>query len=54
MLRRVEALIGGCGLFAEAADAASRRMLGNLPMIFTDTEYARAVLQLVGHWPCGL
>jgi GH15 family glucan-1,4-alpha-glucosidase len=50
-LRRVEALAGGSGLFSEQADGRSRLLLGNVPMIFSHAEYARAVLQLAGIWP---
>jgi GH15 family glucan-1,4-alpha-glucosidase len=51
MLDRVERLAGGSGLFSEEADGRSRLLLGNLPMIFSHAEYARAVLQLSGEWP---
>ena len=34
------------GLFSEEADSRSGELLGNVPMIFSHAEYARAVLQL--------
>jgi GH15 family glucan-1,4-alpha-glucosidase len=51
MLDRVERLIGGSGLFPEEADGRSGQLLGNIPMVFSHAEYARAVLQLAGAWP---
>lgn len=51
MLRRVEGLAGDPGLFSEEADSRSGLLLGNIPMIFSHAEYARAVLQLAGAWP---
>ena len=51
MLRRVEALAGGSGLLSEEADSGSGMLLGNIPMIFSHAEYARAALQLAGKWP---
>ena len=54
MLRRVERLSGGAGLFSEEADSGSGQMLGNVPMIFSHAEYARAALQLAGLWPRGI
>ena len=51
MLRRVEELTGRVGLFSEEADGRSRLLLGNMPMIFSHAEYARAVLQLADVWP---
>jgi GH15 family glucan-1,4-alpha-glucosidase len=50
ILRRVENMAGETGLFAEEADPSSG-LLGNLPMIFSHAEYARAVLQLADLWP---
>jgi GH15 family glucan-1,4-alpha-glucosidase len=54
MLRRVERLSGGTGLFSEEADSGSGEMLGNVPMIFSHAEYIRAALQLAGLWPRGI
>ena len=54
MLQRVEQLTGDAGLFSEEADSYSRLLLGNIPMIFSHAEYARAVLQLANVWPRGL
>jgi GH15 family glucan-1,4-alpha-glucosidase len=51
MLRRIEGLIGGSGLFSEEVDSRSGELLGNIPMIFSHAEYARAILQLDHHWP---
>ncbi len=54
MLQRIEQLTGPPGLFSEEADVASRLLLGNMPMIFSHAEYARAVLQLADVWPRGI
>jgi GH15 family glucan-1,4-alpha-glucosidase len=54
ILRRVEQLSGGAGLFSEEADSQSGQLLGNVPMIFSHAEYARAALQLAGVWPRGI
>ncbi len=54
MLHRVEALSTAAGLFSEEADSRSGELLGNLPMIFSHAEYARAVLQLADLWPRGI
>jgi GH15 family glucan-1,4-alpha-glucosidase len=51
MLRRVEAPTRDTGLFSEEADSYSGLLLGNMPMIFTHAESARAVLQLANIWP---
>lgn len=51
MLGRVENLAGELGLFSEEADVGSGLLLGNIPMIFSHAEYARAVLQLAEIWP---
>lgn len=45
-IRRVEALAGEVGLFAEEVDVASGAFLGNMPLLFSQVEYARAVLAL--------
>ena len=54
MLQRIEQLTGGPGLFSEEADSGSGLLLGNIPMIFSHAEYARAVLQLANIWPRGI
>jgi GH15 family glucan-1,4-alpha-glucosidase len=51
MLTRTEQLAGSSGLFSEEADRGSRLLLGNMPMIFSHAEYARAALQLADKWP---
>jgi GH15 family glucan-1,4-alpha-glucosidase len=54
VLRRVEQLIGDSGLFSEEADSRSGELLGNIPMIFSHAEYARAILQLEQRWPTNI
>ncbi len=54
MLRRIEELSTQTGLFSEEVDSRSGELLGNLPMIFSHAEYARAVLQLAHRWPRGI
>ena len=54
LLQRTEQLTGDPGLFSEEADSGSRLLLGNIPMIFSHAEYARAVLQLANVWPRGI
>ena len=54
MLRRVERFSTRSGLFAEEADGRSGGLLGNVPMIFSHAEYARAVLQAANRWPRGI
>lgn len=45
-LRRAEAAAGEKGLFSEAIDARSSAFLGNMPLLFSQVEYARAALAL--------
>lgn len=45
-LRRAEAAAGEKGLFSEAIDARSAAFLGNMPLLFSQVEYARAALAL--------
>ena len=54
MLQRVERFSTRSGLFAEEADGRSGQLLGNVPMIFSHAEYARAVLHAANHWPRGI
>lgn len=54
LLCRVENLSGEPGLLSEEADGSSGALLGNIPMIFSHAEYARAVLQLANFWPRGI
>ncbi len=46
ILQRVEALAGELGLFAEEVDARSGGFLGNTPLLFSQTEYVRAIQAL--------
>lgn len=46
LLLNVEALAGDLGLFAEEVDAESGAFLGNAPLLFSQVEYARAVIAL--------
>jgi GH15 family glucan-1,4-alpha-glucosidase len=54
MLQRIEQLTGDPCLLSEEADSRSGLLLGNIPMIFSHAEYARAVLQLANIWPRGI
>ena len=54
MLQRVEQLTGGTRLFSEEADSRTGELLGNIPMIFSHAEYARAILQLANRWPTNI
>lgn len=46
MLRRAQAAAGPTGLFSEAVDARNRTLLGNMPLAFSQAEYAKAALAL--------
>ncbi len=46
ILARVEATAGELGLFAEEVDARTGQSLGNYPLLFSEVEYVRAVLEL--------
>lgn len=46
ILTRAEALAGELGLFAEEVDARTGAFLGNTPLLFSQVEYVRAVLEL--------
>lgn len=45
ILRRAESLAGPVGYFAEGVDARSGTFLGNSPLLFSQTEYVRAVIE---------
>ena len=47
ILRRIEAVTRN-GLYSEAIDARTGTMLGNMPLLFTQAEYAKAALALAG------
>ena len=47
ILRRLEAVTRN-GLYSEAIDARTGTMLGNMPLLFTQVEYAKAALVLAG------
>ncbi len=46
VLAGAEAIAGDLGLFAEQVDARSRTFLGNTPLLFSQVEYVRAVVEL--------
>lgn len=46
ILRRIEAIAGRLGLYAEAVDARNETWLGNTPLLFSQIEYARAAMAL--------
>src|SRR6202034_3479816 len=46
ILRRAEEIAGELGLFPEAVDARVGAFLGNMPLVFSQVEYARAVIAL--------
>ena len=46
ILRHAEEIAGELGLFSEAVDARSGAFLGNTPLVFSQVEYARAVIAL--------
>ncbi|MDP8922203.1 MAG: glycoside hydrolase family 15 protein [Chloroflexota bacterium] len=45
ILGRAEAIAGELGLFAEEVDPRTRTFLGNMPLLFSQVEYVRAVLE---------
>ena len=46
ILQRAEAIAGELNLFSEAVDARDRKFLGNMPLVFSQVEYARAAIAL--------
>jgi GH15 family glucan-1,4-alpha-glucosidase len=50
MLQRIEPLTGDTGS-TRKKPSGSGLLLGNIPMIFSHAEYARALLQLANTWP---
>ncbi len=46
IVARVEAISGDTGLLAEAIDPRTRSFLGNMPLLFSHMEYARAILAI--------
>ena len=46
ILRHAEEIAGELGLFSEAVDACSETFLGNMPLVFSQVEYARAAIAL--------
>ncbi len=48
LLQRVEVIAGELGLFAEEADPRNGAFLGNFPLLFSQAEYVRAILELDG------
>jgi alpha,alpha-trehalase len=46
LVARVESLAGPLGLFAEGADARSGSFLGNMPLLFSQVAYAKAIMAI--------
>jgi GH15 family glucan-1,4-alpha-glucosidase len=46
ILQRAETIAGELGLFSEAVDARDGSFLGNMPLVFSQVEYARAAIAL--------
>ena len=46
LLRSAEALSEGTGLFSEAVDARGPTLMGNMPLVFSHSEYAKAALAI--------
>ncbi|MDP9350451.1 MAG: glycoside hydrolase family 15 protein [Chloroflexota bacterium] len=51
ILAGAEAIAGELGLFAEEVDTRSRTFLGNTPLLFSQVEYIRAVVELAKAQP---
>jgi hypothetical protein len=45
-LQRAEVLAGRTGLFSKAVDARTPTLIGNMPLLFRHTDYAKAALAL--------
>lgn len=45
VIKRAESVAGELGLFAEEVDPRTRTFLGNMPLLFSQVEYVRAVLE---------
>jgi len=45
-LQKVEESVGNLGLLAEEIDAGSGAFLGNTPLLFSQVEYVRAVMEV--------
>ncbi|MDQ4077686.1 MAG: glycoside hydrolase family 15 protein, partial [Chloroflexota bacterium] len=46
ILQAAEAVAGEVGLFAEEVDARDKQFLGNSPLLFSQAEYVRAIMEL--------
>jgi GH15 family glucan-1,4-alpha-glucosidase len=46
ILQRAEVLAGRTGLFSKAVDARTPTLIGNMPLLFRHTDYAKAALAL--------
>jgi alpha,alpha-trehalase len=46
ILRRAESIAAPLGLFSECIDARSNQLLGNMPLLFSQVEYAKAAIAL--------
>lgn len=53
LLKRAELMTGDLGLFAEEADGHSPAFLGNMPLVFAQVEYVRAIMELAKARPLG-
>lgn len=51
ILRRAERVAGELGLFAEEVDARARTFLGNTPLLFSQVEYVRAIVEIARAQP---
>jgi GH15 family glucan-1,4-alpha-glucosidase len=51
VLRTVEERVGDLGLLAEEIDASTGRFLGNTPLLFSQVEYVRAVMEVAKATP---
>jgi GH15 family glucan-1,4-alpha-glucosidase len=53
VLRKVEESVGDLGLLAEEIDARDGAFLGNTPLLFSQVEYVRAVMEVAKATPLG-